>query len=122
VRLRAFGFDDIHALWGGRAMWATDDLSAEVRVADCTQHQGLLRLTLTSEEWAEVERLVSETGLLDAVMPNRMGVPDEARPSITLVTAAGETTVQAKWANDREPAFDLVFAHLLALSTRQPSG
>ena len=50
-----------------------------------------------------------------------MGVPDEARPTITLVTAEGATSVQAKWANDRDPAFDRVFAYLLALSMRQPA-
>ena len=118
VRLRAFGFDDVHPLWGGQSLSAKDHLPAEVCVVDVTHVERRFRLTLTREEWASVERLVSESGLLTAEMPLRDGIPDEGRPSITLVLASGETVVFAKWANDRVPAFDVVLERLGALADR----
>jgi hypothetical protein len=116
VRLSAFGFDDIHPLWGGRSLWVTEDLSAEVWVVDATQRKRRFGLTLTRDVWSEVERVVAESGLWAMTMPARDGLPDEGRPSITLVLASGESVVRAKWANDRSPEFDWVYQHLFALA------
>jgi hypothetical protein len=116
VQLRGFGFQDVHPLWGGRSLWAKEDLSAEVWVVDATQRKRRFGLTLTAETWAEIERLVGETGLLSAVMPERNGVSDEGRPSIMLMPESGETVVRAKWANDRVEAFDRVYERLLAIA------
>ncbi len=118
VRLRAFGFDDVHPLWGGRSLWATEDLAAEVCVVEAAQVSQRLRLILTPDEWALVERIVGESGLLTSEIPQRNGVPDEGRPSITLALASGETVVFAKWANDRVPAFDRVLEALSEFTSK----
>jgi hypothetical protein len=118
VRLRAFGFDDLHALWGGRSLWATDDLAAEVWVVDAAQGKRCFQLEFTPEDWAEVERLVGESGLLQTETLPRNRLPDEARATVTLVNSSGETVIKANWAGDRWPAFDRVFDHLYALADR----
>ena len=125
MRLLSFGFDDVHPLWGGRAFSATDDLTAVVRFVDATRQEQRFPFKLTPEEWTNVERLLEESGLLEAEIPHRNGVPDEGRPTLHLTLASGEAVTKAKWANDCVPAFDRVHQHLIALSEKPgkvPSG
>lgn len=118
LRLRAFGFDDVHPLWGGRALWATGDLNAEVRVVEGAGHDGRYHLTVTAEEWSEIERLVVQSGLLELSMSERNGAPDEGRPVIRLITDTGEELVRSKWQNDTVLSFDSVFDRLRSMAER----
>ena len=120
VRLRQFVLQDVQGLFGGQSIWAAEDRTAYVqRVGHKQGERGLwetrYKLTLSPEQWAEVERLVGAHNLLNYKMRERPGVPDEARPMITLVTRAGTTTTAAKWANDKHPDFDPVYEYLLGL-------
>ena len=47
----------------------------------------------------------------------RPGIPDEARPSITLVNAAGDKRVVAKWAGVKNERFDTVYSAMARLET-----
>lgn len=122
VPLKAFALYEVQGLFGGRAIWATDDRKAFVQRAGPPPkgHSGLwekrYEVKLTTEQWTEVERLVGAHNLLTArVLPERHGVPEETRPTIMVVTKAGITTKVRKWANDKHPDFDPVYAYLLDL-------
>ena len=120
VRLKQFALQDVQGLFGGQSIWAAEDRTTYVQRVGHEQGKPGLResrykLTLTADQWAEVERLVGAHNLLNAKMGTRPGVMDEARPAITLVTRAGTTTTIAKWANDKHPDFDPVYEYLLRL-------
>lgn len=121
VPLKSFTLHDVQGLFGGHAIWVAEDRTAFVQVVGRPPagQSGLwekrYKVTLTPEQWSEVERLVGAHHLLTAKMPERYGVPDEAHPIIVLVTKDGRTAKVRKWANDTHPDFDPVYAHLLGL-------
>jgi hypothetical protein len=121
VPLKSFTLHDVQGLFGGHAIWATQDRTAYVQVvASPPVGQSGLRekrykTKLTVEQWAEVERLVGAHYLLSAKTRERSGVPDEAYPIIVMVPRIGETVKVRKLANDKHPDFDPVYAYLLEL-------
>jgi hypothetical protein len=48
-------------------------------------------------------------------MPDRNGIPDEARPSLLFVTRLGQRVHLSKWARDAHPDFDAVYRYLRTL-------
>jgi hypothetical protein len=62
-----------------------------------------------------VGELVADRGFFKIEIPNRPGVPDEARPTITVRLADGTEKSVAKWANDKHADFDAIYKHLLSL-------
>jgi hypothetical protein len=61
----------------------------------------------------QLGRLVEQRGFFKIAIKERAGVPGEARPSITIRLASGETRTVAKWANDKHPDFDAIYHWLL---------
>lgn len=106
---------DIHPLFGGTDVLVKGDGSGTARVvkrpADTTYE-----LQLTPEESSALRQLLIAKNFVDLKIPERRGVPDEARPQLILTNAAGKTFTLAKWANDKVPAFDYVYETLLAAS------
>jgi len=121
VPLKSFVLHDVQGLGGGHAIWAAEDRTALVQVVGepPAGQRGLwekrYKIKLTAEQWAEVERLVGAHHLLTAKVPERSGVPDEAHSIIVVVTRSGATVKVRKWANDKHPDFDPVYAYLLGL-------
>ena len=121
VPLKSFVLHDVEGMFGGHTIWAAEDRTAFIQVVGPppTGRSGLsekrYKIKLTAEQWAEVERLVGAHHLLTAKMAGRPGVPDEAHPVIVVVTRAGATAKVRKWANDKHPDFDPVYAYLLRL-------
>jgi hypothetical protein len=118
---KSFVLHDVQGLWGGYALWASEDRTAFVQVVDPppAKHSELwekrYKVKLTAEQWAEVERLVGAYHFLTLQVSERPGVPDEAHPIIVVVTKAGVTTKAQKWANDKHADFDPVYSYLLGL-------
>ena len=121
VPLKSFVLSDVQGLFGGQSLWAAEDRTAYVQFAgrppagQSGMWETRYKTTLTANQWAEVERLVGVHRLLTVKMPDRNGVPDEARPAMTLVTRSGVTVTVAKWANDKHPGFDPVYGYLIEL-------
>lgn len=120
VPLKSFALHEVHGLFG-HAIWAAEDRTAFVQVVGLPPagHSGLwekrYKTTLTAEQWVEVGRLVGVHRLAAVKVPERPGVPDEAHPIIVVVPESGGTVKVRKWANDKHPDFDPVYAYLLAL-------
>ena len=121
VPLKSFALQDVQGLFGGHAIWAAEDRTAIVQVVGPPPagQSGLwekrYKNTLTAEQWSEVERLVGAHRMATVKMPERPGVPDEAHPIIVAVLKAGGMAKVRKWANDKHPDFDPVYAYLLGL-------
>jgi hypothetical protein len=121
VSLRSFVLHDVQGLFGGAALWAAEDRTAVVQLIGSPPagQSGLwerrYKVTLTEEQWAEVERLIGTHRFLTLKTRERYGVDDEARPTIAVVTKAGATAKVMKWANDKHPDFDPLYEYLLGL-------
>ena len=110
--------DDVQALWGGRQLLVDGD--GMVIVTTVSPGGNRQRHHYSMPQAAlQLFQLCVNVDLLTIVMPERMGVPDEARPMITLVNANGRRHSVAKWANDKDERFDAVYAALLKLEKRE---
>lgn len=121
VSLQAIVLSDVQGLFGGQDLWALRDGTAFVQFAGHSPDHGELwssryRFRVTASQWKEVERLVGVHKFATIKTPQRPGVPDEARPDITLLTQSGTRVTISKWANDKVPDFDAVYNYLLELT------
>ncbi len=109
---------DVQGLWGGRDLCLRADGSLDVRVVDPRKGAKAVSqyaLKLSDEQVAEVAKLVADRAFFKIEIANRPGVPDEARPTISVRLADGTEKSVAKWANDKHADFDALYAHLLGL-------
>jgi len=117
---------DVQGLWGGRDVYVRGDGAAGVQTVSEAREARRVTLTLPPERARALLRLAAEVDVLGAEVPDRPGVPDEARPTLVVVDAAGRRRSIAKWDNDPVPAFDRVRTALLALeqeaAEREPAG
>lgn len=109
---------DVQGLWGGQDLCLRRDGRLVVRIVD--PERGLKAvsqyvLQLPETQVAEAAKLVVDRRFLQIEIPNRPGVPDEARPAITVRLADGTEKSVAKWANDKQADFDALYQHLLSL-------
>lgn len=105
---------DVHLLWGGTAIYLQGSGQCVVRIIK-KREEKRFNLNLWSEEGMALRKLLVEADFLTIQIKDRMGVPDEARPTITLQNAEGRTHKQMKWANDKMEPFDRVYGALLDL-------
>ncbi|HUT33438.1 MAG TPA: hypothetical protein VNE39_08175 [Planctomycetota bacterium] len=111
---------DVQGLWGGRDLWLRGDGRLIVNVVDPRKGDKAVSqygLQLPGDQVAATAKLVAERHFLKIEIPNRPGVPDEARPTITVRLTDGTEKTVAKWANDKHADFDALYKHLLALCT-----
>jgi hypothetical protein len=121
VSLKSIVLHDVQGLFGGHALWATNDRTAIVQVVghplagQSDLWEKRYKARLTAEQWTEVERLVGAHHFLTIKLPDRQGIPDEAHPIIAVVPKSGTTAKTRKWANDKHADFDAVYSYLLVL-------
>jgi hypothetical protein len=108
---------DIQGLFGGQDVYVDGSGDCIVRLVE-KGNEKRFSLKLAQEEAAALRRMCIRSDLADLKIKERPGVPDEAHPEISLTSAAGETRKAAKWANDKVPAFDKVYAVLVGISKR----
>jgi len=109
---------DVQGLWGGQDLWLSGNGRLIVRIVDPEKGDKAVSqygLQLPQARVAETGKLVAERNFFKIDIPSRRGVPDEARPTITVRLADGKEKSVAKWANDRHADFDAVYRHLLSL-------
>lgn len=119
--LRSFALNDIHALYGGRALWALEDHSSVVVVV--ARGEGVqrgfwekrYRVTLSETQWAEVEKLAAQHSFFEIVVGERFGIPDEGRPTIEMTAMDGQSAKIQKWAGTKHPGFEAIYRRLWEL-------
>ena len=105
---------DVQGLWGGRII-AAEREKAVVRIIGRGMAERRFEIGLGQEEWNRLLDALIENDLVTIQPEERMGIPDEARPSITLVNAAGERHTVEKWAGVKDARFEAVYAAITRL-------
>lgn len=106
--LQTLTLRDVQGLWGGRDVWIGADGAAHVRVVDRgaeTRFQGKVPIDA-------LQALLAKHDLRAIRIPDRPGVPDEARPVLILRTEKDVVRV-AKWAGQKDADFDALYGWLL---------
>ncbi len=109
---------DVQGLWGGRDLWLNGDGRLIVNIVDPRKRDKAASqygLQLPGTQLADTAKLVAEHSFFKIEIPNRPGVPDEARPTITVRLTDGTEKTVAKWSNDKHADFDAIYKHLLTL-------
>jgi hypothetical protein len=112
--------EDIQSLHGGIRVYLPRWTVGQVyvtRVAPGGQ-ETKYRLPLGLKEKEQLCRLCVEQDFLTIQPEERPGIPDEARPSITLTNAKDESHNVTKWAGVQEARFDAIYQVLLELAGR----
>jgi hypothetical protein len=112
---------DVQGLWGGRNLWIDEDGNATAQLVTPGQgggpglHEKRYRRQIPAEDLAEAERLVGAHRFLDLRLSPRPGVPDESHPEIAVIAKDGRHAAVMKWQGEKQPRFDPLYGHLLAV-------
>lgn len=118
LSLRRITLKDIQPLFGGHDIFVQDD--GEVRVHIVTVQEKLksnkYRVKIQAAKLREIDSLLAEVEFDKIKIEDRKGVPDEARPKITVLYRSGREVEKQKWANDEHPEFDRIYDWLVQLA------
>jgi hypothetical protein len=109
--------DDVHGLWGGRIITINGSGNTVLRLYSVAQWEQRFELQLASHEVQRLFELCIEHDLLRISFPQRTSfLPDEVRPTITLINASGQRHSVSCWAGDpRNTHFEVLYAILRRL-------
>lgn len=77
------------------------------------KHAQRCNFALVKAQVRQLFRCCVESGWIAIACAERPGIPDEMRPTITLVNAEGVRCTIAKWGRDGHACFDPIYAALL---------
>ncbi len=106
---------DVQGLWGGRRIRVTNGGQMVVQVVQRGMIEQRYELRLSPYDSRQLLGMLIENDFLTLHPAERSGIPDEARPIITVVNAAGEKWTVAKWAGVKDAHFDSIYAEFLRL-------
>jgi len=107
--------DDVQALYGGFRLQIRRGQAFITK--NRTQNQkDKYWLLLNTAETQLIRDLLLEHDFLTIAPEERPGLPDEARPTITVTNATGESHRVAKWVGIRDDRFDPIYNALLAIT------
>lgn len=99
---------DVQGLHGGHDVWIAADGTAHVRKVD----RGFEKRYKGAVPFDDLKALLAKHDLRKIRIPDRPGVPDEARP--TLIWRAEKDVVKvAKWSGQKDADFDAVYGWIL---------
>src|SRR5258707_13896197 len=108
---------DIQALWGGLRLYVAGPGRVIAQRVLPGKVERRYEFELGAGEWKRLLDLFIENDFLTIKPLERPGIPDEARPSITLVNARGDKRLVAKWAGVNDERFDSLYSALTRLET-----
>src|SRR5512143_1348873 len=106
---------DVQGLWGGRRIRVTDGRQLMVQIVQRGMIEQRYELRLSESNFQQLLRTLIENDFLTLRPAERPGIPDEARPTITVINAAGEKWTIAKWAGVKDARFGAIYAEFLKL-------
>ncbi len=113
---------DVQPLFGGVIVrlpgWTHSQAYVSRIAPDGTETKYRLPLKWTEGEKEKIIRLCVEHDFLTMQLEERPGIPDEARPSLTLRNSKRESHTVAKWAGVADARFEAIYQALLALAKR----
>jgi hypothetical protein len=109
--------DDIQGLFGGQSLVVVTDGHLYARKAQFQKAGGRsesrFQLKLTDPQVDELRTLIRTCGIADYKEYKRYGVPDEARPRITITEPGLKRIEVEKWAGTKDARFDVLYKRLL---------
>lgn len=113
---------DVQPLFGGVVVrlpgWTHSQAFVSRIAPDGTETKYKLSLKWTEGEKQQLIRLCMAHDFLTIQPEERPGIPDEARPSLTLGNSKQESHTVAKWAGVADTRFDAIYQAMLALAER----
>lgn len=109
--------NDIQGLWGGRKIYIKGTGHALVQLVRPGMQERRYELALSVTAWTQLVHTFIEKDFVAIVPPERAGIPDEARPQITIVNPAREQRTVSKWDGVKEERFDAIYRMLVGLET-----
>jgi hypothetical protein len=107
--------DDIQPMWGGRQIILTGSGQATIRIVEHGLVERRYEITISPVDLQRIFAAIIENDFLTIQPADRPGLPDEARPKITLANAGGETHAVEKWAGVKDARFDMIYVALVQL-------
>jgi len=104
---------DVQGLFGGRNIYLSFDGVGFVQLVRPGQEEKRYRIKLTELELVELKKCIQENDFLNLNIVERLGVPDEAYPTIILIFKDGKSKSVSKWANDTNRQFDALYYWIL---------
>ena len=117
---------DVQGLFGGQNLFLARDGTTYVQIVRPPKvlypqgglHEQRFRLSLNQAEVDAFLTLLKKNDFLGIQIPERFGIPDEARPTLQVRFSSGESRTVAKWGNDTHERFDALYTHLLDLAKK----
>jgi hypothetical protein len=106
---------DVHAMWGGRRISVAGTRQVVMQLVQPGMRERRYELELSAAAWRHLLGVFIEHDFVTIEPPERPGIPDEARPQITLVNAVQDRWSVAKWAGVSEGRFEAVYRVLIEL-------
>jgi hypothetical protein len=114
--LQRLGLRDVQGLHGGQNVTVFHDGRVIVQVVTPTAtalHERRFEMLLMQAQLAALQQLLIQHPVSQIQIPLRPGIPDQARPEITLALPDGSVFSVAKWDDERHPDFDALYSYLL---------
>lgn len=108
---------DVQGLFGGRDLWIRADGTTIIRTVRPPKpgESGMQEVRYAGKPAIDdLKLLLARHDPFTMKIPERFGVPDEARPTLIVRLASGKTVTVAKWANQKHEDFDALYAWLMA--------
>lgn len=109
---------DVQGLHGGVELWLPRWGDASVTRVGANGRAAKFKVPITRQERLGLIHLCIEQDFVTMPEDTRMGVPDEARPSITLTNRRREEHTVSRWANSRDERFEVIYQALLDIAAR----
>ena len=110
--------EDVQPLYGGVRLWVASWGNPSVHRVAASGDVKRYKVPFNREEKLDLIQLFAEQDFLTIAPPERAGIPDEARPSITLINHKRETHTVSKWAGVQDARFDVIYDALLTVIER----
>jgi len=113
---RQFALRDVQGLHGGRNVTVFPEGRVVAQIVSPTEtglHERRFEMMLTKDQQESLRQLLSQHPPARIRIPMNPGIPDQARPEISLTAHDGSVTTVAKWDDDRHKDFDALYDHLL---------
>ena len=120
---RGIMLQDVQGLYGGQNVYIRWDGATIVQVAEGGEGSNERRyeFKLQEDELRQLRSLITKHDFVNIRIKERMGVPDEALPTITVRPESGQAATVAKWAGDKDKDFDAVYDYLRGVVSKAKS-
>lgn len=109
---------DVHPLYGGHNLFLHGNGEGVVQVVTFRQippgfSEKRYRITLPPEEMAHLAQVIEIHSFFHISLKERPGLPNEARPTISVRLTSGKSLSLSKWFRDKQPDFDALYQILI---------